>query len=52
LISDNKYERAVPLLISIKQYEKALELCVQHNVIIQEDLVKKMVPDEEPANLM
>lgn len=35
-----------------KQYDKALELCIQHNVLIQEDLIKKMIPDEEPANPM
>lgn len=50
LIEANKFDRAVPLLVSVKQYEKALDLCIQHNVPIQEDLVKKIIPDEEPTN--
>lgn len=25
-------------------------MCIQHNVPIHEDLVKKMIPDEEPSN--
>lgn len=52
LVESGKYERAVPLFVSIKQYEKALDLCIQHNVPIHEDLVKKMVPDEEPNNAL
>lgn len=50
LMEAGKFERAVPLLISIKQYERALDICMQHNVPIQEDLVKKIIPDEEPSN--
>lgn len=46
LIEGGKFERAVPLLLSIKQYDKALDLCIQHNVPIHDDLVKKIVPDE------
>lgn len=45
----NKFERAVPLLIGSKQYERALDICIQQNVPIQEDLIKKMIPDGEPA---
>lgn len=45
LIEAGKFDRAVPLLISIKQYDKALDLCIQHNVPIHDDLVKKMIPD-------
>ena len=52
LMESGKFERAVPLLVSIKQYEKALDLCIQHNVTIQEDLVKKIIPDEEPTTPM
>lgn len=50
LIEAGKFDRAVPLLISIKQYDKALDLCIQQNVPIHDDLVKKIVPDEEPTN--
>ena len=50
LLEANKYERAVPLLISSKQYERALDVCIQQNVPIQEDLIKKIIPDEEPSN--
>lgn len=50
LLEANKYERAVPLLISSKQYERALDVCIQQNVPIQEDLIKKIIPDEEPTN--
>ena len=37
-------------MVNLKQYEKALDICIQHNVAIQEELVKKMLPDEEPTN--
>lgn len=30
LIEGGKFERAVPLLLSIKQYDKALDLCVSN----------------------
>lgn len=40
LIEAGKFERAVPLLVSIKQYDKAFDLCIQHNVPIHDDLVK------------
>lgn len=50
LVEAGKFDRAVPLLVNLKQYEKALEICVNHNVPIQEELVKKMLPDEEPAS--
>lgn len=50
LLESGRYERAVPLLISLHQYERAMDICMQHNVPIQESLVKKMIPDEEPTN--
>lgn len=49
LLEANKFERAVPLLISSKQYERALDICIQQNVPIQEELIKKIIPDEEPT---
>jgi hypothetical protein len=49
LLEANKYERAVPLLISSKQYERALDICVQQNVPIQEELIKKIIPEDEPT---
>jgi intraflagellar transport protein 140 len=52
LLENNKFDRAVPLLISSKQYERALDICVQQNVPIQEDLIKKIIPEEEPTNAM
>jgi intraflagellar transport protein 140 len=48
----NKFERALPLLVGAKQYERALDLCIQQNLPIQEDLIKKILPDEEPASAM
>lgn len=48
LIDSGKYDRAVPFLISAKQYERALDLCLQYSVPIPEDLVKKMFPDNMP----
>ena len=39
-------------MIGAKQYEKALDVCVQQNVPIQEDLIKKILPDEEPTTAM
>ena len=48
LLEANKFERAVPLLINSKQYERALDICVQQNVPIHEDLIKKMIPEDEP----
>lgn len=39
-------------MIGAKQYEKALDVCVQQNVPIQEDLIKKILPDEEPGSAM
>lgn len=44
LLEGGKYERAVPLLVGSKQYERALDVCIQQNVPIQEDLIKKMLP--------
>lgn len=35
LIDSGKYDRAVPLLVNLKQYEKALDICIQYNVSIQ-----------------
>jgi hypothetical protein len=46
LLEANKYDRAVPLLISSKQYERALDICVQQNVTIQEELIKKIIPED------
>jgi hypothetical protein len=45
LLEAGKFERAVPLLVSSKQYERALDICIQHNVPIQEELIKKMIPE-------
>ena len=45
LLEAGKFERVVPLLVSSKQYERALDICIQHNVPIQEELIKKMIPD-------
>jgi len=35
LLEASKFDRAIPLLIGAKQYEKSLEICVQHNIPIQ-----------------
>ena len=45
LLENGKYERAVPLLVGMKQYDKALDLCLAHNVPLQEEYIKKIIPD-------
>jgi intraflagellar transport protein 140 len=50
LIESGRYDRAVPILVSAKQYDKAFELCLQYSVPIPDDLVKKMFPDTMPPD--
>jgi intraflagellar transport protein 140 len=52
LIDAGKYDRAVTFLISSKQHERALDLSLQYNVPITDDLIKKLFPDNMPAEEM
>lgn len=46
-ISAGYPEKALPLLIKSNQADRALEICIQHNVPITDDLMNKMVPSEQ-----
>lgn len=45
-IQNQQYDKAVQLLIASKQYEKGLEICVQHDVMITEELSTKILNKE------
>eukprot|EP00397_Hematodinium_sp_SG-2012_P002167 GEMP01002173.1.p1 GENE.GEMP01002173.1~~GEMP01002173.1.p1 ORF type:complete len:1212 (+),score=290.70 GEMP01002173.1:310-3945(+) len=53
-----QHSKSVHLLSMSKQYEKAVELCFQHDVKISEEMVEMMTPDksamdaEDRANLL
>jgi len=49
LIENRKYDRAVPLLIGSKQFDKALDIISTHNVPLQDEYIKKILPDDEPT---
>jgi len=46
-MENNQPDRAVGLLIASGQQEKALELCLEHNIPITEDMIEKMLPHKE-----
>ena len=43
-LDQNMYEKAVSLLVSAKQYSRALELSLSYNVKVDDNLVEKMIP--------
>ena len=45
LADSGKHQKALGLLISSKQYDKALEFCTQNNVPITEELIKKILDE-------
>lgn len=45
-----KHEKALGLLISNNQYDKALEFCTQNSVPITEELVKKILDASEQSS--
>lgn len=46
-LDGNQQDKAIHLLIASKQIEKALELCIEHNIPITEDIAKKIIPDSD-----
>jgi len=42
----NQHEKAVHLLSISQQYEKAVDLCCEHDVHISEDMADRMTPDK------
>ncbi|KAL4454946.1 hypothetical protein ABPG74_006328 [Tetrahymena malaccensis] len=49
-IEKGQPERAVPLMIKAKQYERAIETCIRFNIPITQDLVDKIIPSEPAKN--
>ncbi|CAG9334634.1 unnamed protein product [Blepharisma stoltei] len=45
-MQENMHEKAVHLLVSAKQYSKALEICLAHNVKLDDNVVEKLIPDD------
>lgn len=43
----NQHDKAVHLLSMSNQYEKAVQLCVEHDVQITEDMAERMTPDKK-----
>jgi len=43
----NQPDKAVHLLIASGQHEKALELCLEHNIPINEEMIEKILPKKE-----
>lgn len=42
----NQHEKAVHLLSMSHQYERAVELCIEHDVQINEDMAERMTPEK------
>ncbi|CAG9865125.1 unnamed protein product [Phyllotreta striolata] len=49
-IDNEQFDKAVDLLAIVKQYTHAIELCVKHNVQLNEDLVEKLTPSNESVD--
>lgn len=45
-IAEGMHDKAVHLYVSAKQYTKALELSLSHNVRMDENLIEKIMPEE------
>jgi intraflagellar transport protein 140 len=46
-MENRMYDKAVHLYVSCRQYSKALEICLQHNVKLDENLVDKLIPEQK-----
>eukprot|EP00743_Colponemidia_sp_Colp-15_P005070 GILK01005459.1.p1 GENE.GILK01005459.1~~GILK01005459.1.p1 ORF type:complete len:1424 (+),score=370.05 GILK01005459.1:129-4400(+) len=44
-MAHEQFEKAVQLLVVSQQIDKALEMCLQHNVTVTEELAEKMTPE-------
>jgi intraflagellar transport protein 140 len=45
-IAENMHDKAVQLLVSAKQYSKALEMALLHNVKLDENVMEKIIPED------
>lgn len=45
-IAEGMHDKAVHLLVSAKQFAKALEMSLTHNVKIDENIIEKIIPDD------
>ena len=45
-IAEGMHDKAVHLLVSAKQYSKALEISLSHNVKVDENIIEKMIPED------
>ncbi|EDV20700.1 uncharacterized protein TRIADDRAFT_60914 [Trichoplax adhaerens] len=50
LIEHGRNEKAIDLLVLAKKYYEALELCMEHNIIITEEVADKMTISKESAD--
>jgi len=45
-----QYDKAAHLLVAGKQYVRALDLCMEHNIEISEEMAEAMTPEKTAAN--
>ncbi|XP_049817321.1 intraflagellar transport protein 140 homolog isoform X2 [Aethina tumida] len=46
-VTNEQFDKAVDLLAMAKKYTGAIELCLKHNVMLNEDLAEKLTPEKE-----
>jgi intraflagellar transport protein 140 len=46
LVQNKQFPRAVELYVLAKKYVQAIEMCLQHKVVISEELTEKLTPPE------
>ena len=49
-IAEGMHDKAVHLLVSAKQYSKALEICLSHNVKMDENVIEKLIPEDATSD--
>uniref|UniRef100_T1IR84 Uncharacterized protein n=1 Tax=Strigamia maritima TaxID=126957 RepID=T1IR84_STRMM len=49
-VNNSQFDRAVDLLAVAKRYVEALDLCVEHNISINEELAEKLTPVKGEAD--
>ena len=49
-INEGMHDKAVHLLVSAKQYSKALEISLSHNVKIDESIIEKLIPEDTTSD--
>lgn len=45
-IAENMHDKAVHLLVSAKQYSRALEISLTYNVKVDENVIEKLIPED------